>query len=89
MDFNQIIIIFAPENQLQTVYMIKRLLEKQIVSLLGSGKAIIIMGARQVGKSTLLDTIFHNRENTLWMTGDDLDVQELFSQCHPPALKPF
>lgn len=87
MDFNQIIIIFAPENQLQTVYMIKRLLEKQIVSLLGSGKAIIIMGGRQVGKSTLLDTIFHNRENTLWMTGDDLDVQELFSQMSSTRLK--
>ena len=37
--------------------MIHRILEKQITSLLGSGKAVIIMGARQVGKSTLLDTI--------------------------------
>ena len=67
--------------------MIKRLLENQIVSLLGSGKAIIIMGARQVGKSTLLDTVFQNRENILWMTGDDLDVQELFSQMSSTRLK--
>ena len=35
--------------------MIHRILEEQIVSLLGSGKAIVIMGARQVGKSTLLE----------------------------------
>ena len=67
--------------------MIKRILESQIVSLLGSGKAIIIMGARQVGKSTLLETIFRNRDNVLWMTGDDLDVQELFSQMTSTRLK--
>ncbi len=67
--------------------MIKRILENQIVSLLGSGKAIIIMGARQVGKSTLLDTIFHDKKDILWMTGDDLDVQELFSQMTSTRLK--
>ena len=67
--------------------MITRILESQIVSLLGSGKAIIIMGARQVGKSTLLETIFRNRDNVLWMTGDDLDVQELFSQMTSTRLK--
>ena len=51
--------------------MIHRILEEQITSLLGKGKAIIIMGARQVGKSTLLETIFRHRESVLWMTGDD------------------
>ena len=67
--------------------MIHRILEEQIVSLLGSGKAIIIMGARQVGKSTLLESIFQVKENVLWMTGDDLDVQELFSQITSSRLK--
>jgi len=67
--------------------MIKRILEKQIVSLLGSGKAVIIMGARQVGKSTLLDTIFNDKKDVLWMTGDDLDIQELFSQMTSTRLK--
>lgn len=67
--------------------MIHRILEEQITSLLGSGKAIIIMGARQVGKSTLLETIFRHRENVLWMTGDDLDIQELFSQMTSTRLK--
>jgi len=67
--------------------MIHRILEEQITSLLGSGKAIIIMGARQVGKSTLLETIFRDHENVLWMTGDDLDVQELFSQMTSTRLK--
>lgn len=55
--------------------------------MLNSGKAIIIMGARQVGKSTLLETIFRRQENVLWMAGDDLDVQELFSQVTSTRLK--
>ena len=67
--------------------MIHRILEEQITSLLGKGKAIIIMGARQVGKSTLLETIFRHRESVLWMTGDDLDLQELFSQMTSTRLK--
>ena len=69
--------------------MIKRLLESPIDSLLGSSKAIIIMGARQVGKSTLLETIFRDKKDVLWMTGDDLDVQELFSQMTSTRLKAF
>ena len=67
--------------------MIHRILEEQIVSLLGSGKAIVIMGARQVGKSTLLESIYRDKEKVLWMTGDDLDVQELFSQITSSRLK--
>jgi predicted AAA+ superfamily ATPase len=86
LDLIQIIPIFATENII-VGNMIKRIIEDQIVSLLGSGKAIIIMGARQVGKSTLLDTIFHDKKDILWMTGDDLDVQELFSQMTSTRLK--
>ena len=67
--------------------MIHRILEEQITSLLSNGKAIIIMGARQVGKSTLLETIFRQRDSVLWMTGDDLDIQELFSQMTSTRLK--
>lgn len=67
--------------------MIQRILEGKVLSLIGSGKAILIMGARQVGKSTLLETVFKDRENVLWMTGDDLDIQELFSQMTSTRLK--
>ena len=70
-----------------TSIMIHRQLEEQITPLLGIGKAIVIMGARQVGKSTLLETIFRDRDNILWMTGDDLDVQELFGQMTSTRLK--
>ena len=37
------------------------------------------MGARQVGKSTLLGEIFRGKEGVMWMNGDDWDVQQLFS----------
>lgn len=39
----------------------------------------MIMGARQVGKSTLLGEIFRGKEGVMWMNGDDWDVQQLFS----------
>ena len=59
--------------------MIARRLKDSIELLLGGKKAIIIMGARQVGKSTLLHQILDTRQDVLWMNGDELDVQELFS----------
>lgn len=37
------------------------------------------MGARQVGKSTLLQQMLSQRHDVVWMNGDDLDIQELFS----------
>ena len=59
--------------------MIARRLEQNIQSLLEAKKAIIIMGARQVGKSTLLHQMLGTRQDVLWMNGDELDIQELFS----------
>lgn len=59
--------------------MISRIIESKITPLLGGKKAIIIMGARQVGKSTLLQQMLNWRDDVLWMNGDDLDIQELFS----------
>ena len=67
--------------------MIHRILEDKIPGLLGKGKAIIIMGARQVGKSTLLESVFRQQDNVLWMSGDDVDVQELFSEMTSSRLK--
>ena len=58
--------------------MIDRTIEQNIVPLLGSRKAIIIMGARQVGKSTLLGKMLSGRSDVLWLNGDDADTQMLF-----------
>jgi hypothetical protein len=42
------------------------------------GKAILIMGPRQVGKTTLLKEIFNDRHDAVWLNGDEPDVQSLF-----------
>ena len=67
--------------------MIKRTLTDKVLSLLGSNKAVTIMGARQVGKSTLLRMMLGERENVLWMNGDDPDVLELFDNITSTRLK--
>lgn len=59
--------------------MINRFLQPQLESLLGSHKAIILMGARQVGKSTLLQLLLGQRQDVLWLNGDNNDVQTLFT----------
>lgn len=59
--------------------MIARYLENNILPILESNKAIIIMGARQVGKSTLLRQMLGQRQDVIWMNGDELDVQDIFS----------
>jgi predicted AAA+ superfamily ATPase len=67
--------------------MINRTIETKVLSELGNKKAITIMGPRQVGKSTLLETLFKDQNQTLWMNGDDIDVQDLFQQMTSTRLK--
>jgi len=43
--------------------MIKRTLEATIQSRLFKNKAIILMGPKQVGKTTLIKTLFNDRED--------------------------
>jgi predicted AAA+ superfamily ATPase len=57
--------------------MIERQIEKKIREKIGLGKAIIIMGARQIGKTTLLKQIFS--DNALWLNGDEQEVRSLFA----------
>ncbi len=47
--------------------MIQRTLEEHILPLLGGSKAVILMGARQVGKSTLLHQMLGDKTDVLWM----------------------
>jgi predicted AAA+ superfamily ATPase len=65
--------------------MIERQIETQIRKKIGTGKAIIIMGARQVGKTTLLKQIFS--ENVLWLNGDEPEVRNLFANISAIRLK--
>lgn len=69
--------------------MIERSLEKIIRSKLKTGKAIILMGARQVGKTTLLKKLFEGDRDVLWLNGDEKDVQDLFLHSSSTRLKVF
>ncbi len=67
--------------------MIQRKLSKIIESDLFKGKAIIIFGARQTGKTTLLKAILSNYDKVLWLNGDESDAQAIFEQPTSTRLK--
>ncbi|MBI1344217.1 MAG: AAA family ATPase [Terrimonas sp.] len=68
--------------------MIPRSLQKIIKSRLFKGKAVLIFGARQTGKSTLTEAILKGQEKS-WMilNGDDADVREILSNTTATKLK--
>ncbi len=68
--------------------MIERVLRKQIESDLGFPKIQIIFGARQIGKTTLLEAVFERYEGKkLWLSADDADVRELLLHANSTRLK--
>lgn len=68
--------------------MIHRKLEAVLKSRIGKGKAIILIGARQVGKSTLFDSITKNMDMpVLSLNCDDSIVRETLSNISTPNLK--
>ena len=68
--------------------MIKRILENMIVKRLFRGKAIILYGPRQVGKTTLVTSLLEKRkEKTLFLNGDEPDVRELLEGVTSSRLK--
>jgi len=67
--------------------MIDRKLKKIVEEKLYSGKAIIILGARQVGKTTLIQQLFSNREDVLSLNGDEVDVQNVFAEMSSTRFK--
>ena len=72
--------------------MIKRDLEQKIRDKLGKGKAIVIYGARQVGKTTLLMQIFGKdvpNDDVLWLNGDNDSTREMFKASSEEAYRPL
>ena len=66
--------------------MVERLLYKTIENKLFVGKIIILTGARQVGKTTLLKQLLRQKEGVLWLNGDELQVQNLFANASADRL---
>jgi predicted AAA+ superfamily ATPase len=68
--------------------MIKRTISDDIVRHMFSGKAILIYGARQTGKSTLVELILENRtEKVLRINGDDSEDKALLGRASKSMLK--
>ena len=59
--------------------MIERILRQKIEGMIGSEKAVIIMGPRQVGKSTLLHEMFGASQDVLWLN-------RMYKSCLPMLL---
>lgn len=59
--------------------MIQRILKNKIDVLTGKGKAIILIGCRQIGKTTLLNEMFKDETSILRLNGDEFDVQSMLS----------
>ncbi len=69
--------------------MIKREIQGRIKSRLFAGKVIIIYGARQVGKTTLIRAIGNalNQEETLFLNCDEPDIRSLLTDATSTQLK--
>ena len=66
--------------------MIQRALLSVLEKRLFKGKAIVLLGPQQVGKTTLIQTLLNEKEH-LFLNGDDPDVRELLSHSGMSRLK--
>ena len=67
--------------------MIYRILANRLKEKLFKQKAIILLGPRQVGKTTLLKNLAFDPSDILWMNADELDIQQLFSAVSSTSIK--
>ena len=68
--------------------MIKRAIYQQIIGNLFQGKAIIITGPRQVGKTTLLQTIMkESKSKVLYLNCDEPDIRPMLENASSTSLK--
>ncbi len=70
--------------------MITRDLFSTISNQLFKGKAIILFGPRQVGKTTLVTILKKSlSQKVLWLNGDEANVREALSNTSLAQLKPI
>ncbi|UZO81021.1 ATP-binding protein [Aquimarina sp. ERC-38] len=66
--------------------MIRRLLSNRIDRKIGSGKAIMIIGPRQVGKTTLIKEKLKD-QNVLFLDGDDPTIRKILDTINTENLR--
>mgnify|MGYP005607929195 CR=1 FL=1 len=69
--------------------MINRIVAEKIQKELFQKKAIVLLGARQVGKSTLLKKLFQNSPDVLWLDAENPDVHLILENASAKRLELF
>lgn len=68
--------------------MIKRTFQASIQKRLFKGKAVLLFGPRQAGKSTLVEALLEAQdEEWLYLNGDDADVREILTNTSSAKLR--
>ncbi len=81
-----IIIIYIFVEKRKEMY--QRIIENNVKDNIGSGKAIIIVGARQVGKTTLIKKILE-RQEYLFIDADDPTIRQLLLHPNTEEIRPI
>ncbi len=66
--------------------MVTRLLTSELASKIGKGKAIVLIGPRQVGKTTMIKEVLQSKKY-LFLNGDDPTVRRLLTNPNTEQLK--
>ncbi len=69
--------------------MIRRVLTEVIKKHNTDNKAIILLGSRQTGKTTLLKELASGLENVLWLNADEPDIQAIFENATSTRLNAY
>ena len=67
--------------------MIQRLIEKQVDQRWNDPKALIVLGPRQVGKTTFLKDLAKNKPEAVWWNGDDFEVRKMLENPNSKQLE--
>lgn len=67
--------------------MVNRILFDTVKNQLFKGKAIVLMGCRQIGKTTLLKQLFSGRDDVKWMNGDEPDIRAIMENVTSSRLR--
>ncbi len=68
--------------------MVPRLLQSIIEKRIGKHKAILLLGPRQVGKTTLIKQLTNSlQEKILWLNGDDADIRNSLQEANSTRIK--
>ena len=69
--------------------LILRDIKQDVINALSSKKIIIVYGARQVGKTTLVKEILNDFPNSVYLSCDEPDVREAFTNKTSTEMKAF